>query len=536
MRFTRPRSVTALATVVALGVVAALGGGTAGLAASPATAAPQPGGTFTIGILPPCGLDKAQTSGCNFANVDIVDNLTEQLLDGTIEPWLATSWEISDDATEFTFHLREDVTFSNGEAFDAEVLKLNFDNIIELGELGKSFQASAYLLGYEGTEVLDTYTARVTFSQPKAGLLQALSEKPLGIIAPETILTKTPEERFAEGVIGSGPFVIEEVVPDERFVVVRREGYAWPSPRRLNQGPAYLDRVIFQVLPEDSVRTGSLFSGHIDAANTIPATDIAPLRAAGFEIVARASAGVPYTYYPNVQDPILGELAVRQAIQIALDRDELHDVVFDEFRHTPTSVLSSTHPNWIDLSADLAHDSDRARQLLEDAGWVEGANGIYERDGVPLSISIKYSATGDTTLNELVQLQLRQVGIDLRVEQLTAAEVTEARISGNWQLLYGNLTRPDGDVLVSAFHPDFATNFSASYDEELEELLERQTAELDVAARQELIEQIQHIIVTRGYAFPTTEAAHTVAYRPGVHDVGFQAPWWPTFADTWIES
>jgi peptide/nickel transport system substrate-binding protein len=525
-----------VATVFAAATLALTGCGSSNGSGGDENLTPQSGGEITVGILPPCGFDKAQTSGCNFANVEIVDNLTEQLPDtGEIVPWLAESWDVGADGKSYTFHLKDGVTFSNGEKLDAEAVKLNFDNVVQLGKEGRAFQSSAYLQGYRESVVVDPLTLRVEFDTPKAGFLQALSEKPLGIIAPETITTKTPEERLANGVIGSGPFVIDEVVQDQKFVVIKRADYAWSSPKNAHQGPAYLDKVTFQILPEDLVRTGALLSGQIQVSTTIPSNDVDSIRGQGFDIVSRSSAGVVYTYYPNVKDPILADEAVRQAFQLGVDRQEIHDTVFNEFQTVPTSVLSTTHPNYTDLSDRLALNQDRARTILDDAGWKEGPDGIREKDGQRLTVAIQFSANGDKPVHELVQQELRAVGIDFQLQQITAAEVTANRASGQWQLQYGNLTRPDADVLVSAFDPTYSNYFKSSYDTELEGLLDQQASELDDTARGELADRIQDIIVDRGYAFPITEGSQTQAAPTTVHGLSFQAPWWPAFVDTWIE-
>ncbi|MBM9466700.1 ABC transporter substrate-binding protein [Nakamurella leprariae] len=542
----RTRALFTLVTAAALALAAGCGGSTSPSDSLPAAAAsgtaaetagdPQTGGSITVGVQPPCGLDKAQTSGCNFIANAVVDNLTEQVpATGEIVPWLATSWEISEDQQSYTFHLQDGVTFSNGEVLDATAVKTFFDDVIELGKQGKAFQSSAYLLGYQGSEVVDPLTITVSFDRPKAGLLQALSEKPLGIVAPETIRTKTPDERLAEGVIGSGPFVIEEVVPNQRVVLTKRADYEWSSPKNAHVGPAYLDRVTFQFLPENSVRTGSLTSGEIQVESAVPATDVDLLKGQGFEIAARASAGIPYYYAVNLRDPILSQEPVRQALQVALDRPEIVDTVFTEYQAPATGILSRTHPNYVDLSDELAYAPDRAAQLLDEAGWTEGADGIRQRDGRPLTITVQSSSSGDQPLHELVQQQLRRIGIDLQIQQLTQAQISENRAAGNWQLLYSNLTRPDGDVLVSYFDPDFSTYLTESYDPELEQLLSEQTSELDVAQRQELLAQIQQIVIERGYGIPVNESSQTLAFAPEVHGVDFEAPWWPTFVDTWIE-
>ncbi|MFD6513679.1 ABC transporter substrate-binding protein [Rhodococcus sp. NPDC060176] len=497
---------------------------------------PQTGGHLTVGIIAPCGLDKAQTSGCNFTNVEIVDNLTEQLPDtGEVVPWLAKSWDVSEDGTSYVFHLLDGVTFSNGETLDAEAVKLNFDNIVELGKQGRAFQSSAYLLGYQGSTVIDPRTVQVTFNQPKAGFLQALSEKPLGIIAPETITTKTPEERLAQGVIGSGPFVISNVVQDQKIEVKRRDDYQWSSPKNAHQGPAYLDGITFQILPENAVRTGALLSDQIQVATTVPANDSENISAQGFDIASRSSAGVVYTYYANVKDPVLRDESVRRAIQSGLDRNEIHDTIFDRYQKVPTSILSSTHPNFTDLSADLAYDPDRAREILDRAGWKPGSDGIREKDGQKLSVSIQFSASSDKPLHELAQQELKKIGVELRIDQVTAAEIITNRNSGNWQLQYGNLTRPDPDVLVSSFGPGFSLYFTEDYDPELQSLLTAQSTELDPSQRNEQTAEIQRIIVEKGYAFPATEGSQTQAAGPKVHGLAFQAPWWPSYVDAWIE-
>ncbi|MGC0366811.1 peptide/nickel transport system substrate-binding protein [Rhodococcus sp. 27YEA15] len=501
------------------------------------SAEPRSGGHITVGIIAPCGLDKAQTSGCNFTNVEVVDNLTEQLPDtGEVVPWLAESWEVSPDGKSYVFHLKDGVTFSNGEKFDADAVKLNFDNVVELGKQGRAFQSSAYLQGYQGSTVVDPRTIKVTFENPKAGFLQALSEKPLGIIAPETINTKTPEERLAQGVIGSGPFVISNVVQDQKIEVERRDDYQWSSPKNAHKGAAYLDGITFQILPENGVRTGALLSDQIQVATTVPSNDSENIKAQGFDIVSRSSAGVVYTYYANVKDPVLGDEAVRKAIQVGIDRNEIHDTVFDEYQKVPTSILSTTHPNFTDLSAGLAYNPDKAKQILDSAGWIPGGDGIREKDGQKLSVGIQFSASSDKPLHELAQQELKKIGVDLRIDQVSAGELTTNRNAGNWQLLYGNLTRPDPDVLVSSFAPGYSQFFTKDYDPQLQDLLAAQSRELDPDKRNQQTAEIQRIIVEKGYAFPATEGSQTQAAGPKVHGLSFQAPWWPSYVDAWIES
>ncbi len=116
---------------------------------------------------------------------NVAESLTDQDPDsGQIIPWLAKSWEVSADALSYTFHLRQDVTFSNGERFDAHAVKAAFDsNKAFAAQLPATFGAT-YLAGYDHAEVLDAFTVRLVLSRPNAGFLQATSTTNLAILAP----------------------------------------------------------------------------------------------------------------------------------------------------------------------------------------------------------------------------------------------------------------------------------------------------------------------------------------------------------------
>lgn len=123
----------------------------------------------------------------------VLDSLVFQEADGTFSPWLAKSWEVSPDSTEYTFVLRDDVTFTDGEKFDAAAVKANFDRIVD-PETASAQAAS--MLGadfYEGTEVVDDYTVTVTFTQPYAPFLQAASTPQLGFYSP-AVLAKSADK------------------------------------------------------------------------------------------------------------------------------------------------------------------------------------------------------------------------------------------------------------------------------------------------------------------------------------------------------
>src|SRR6218665_374167 len=159
----------------------------------------------------------------------VLDSLVFQDDDGSFSPWLAKSWEVSPDSTEYTFVLRDDVTFTDGEKFDAAAVKANFDRIVDPAT--ESAQAAS-MLGvdyYAGTEVIDDYTVKVSFTQPYAPFLQAASTPQLGFYSPKGL--KTPADKLKAGgpgiTVGTGPFELTEYTPDQELVYTRNDDYAW---------------------------------------------------------------------------------------------------------------------------------------------------------------------------------------------------------------------------------------------------------------------------------------------------------------------
>ncbi|MFT4306451.1 MAG: ABC transporter substrate-binding protein, partial [Microbacterium sp.] len=416
---------------------------------------PVVGGDLTVGItdIPPC-IDAAITPYNNFPGRAVLDNLFDLSDDGQIEPWLATGYEISDDGLTYTLTLRDDVTFSNGEPFDAEEVKANFDNWIEFREATGQGVAAAYISGYSGSTVIDDDTIAISFDQPKAGFLEALTEKALGI-AWSGSLSLDYDTRCADGVIGTGPFVIGENVDNDHVTIVRRDGYAWASPEAENQGETYLDSVTFVEIPESGVLTESLLSGEVDASLSVNSSDIDTILGEGGQIVSAVSAGVPNTLYPNLSRAPFDDLAVRQAFQIGIDREEIQETIYNDYSPAATSIVSDSVPGHVDLSAELAYDPDTATSILEDDGWVLGDDGIYEKDGERLEATISFTSENDRALWQLVQAQLLEIGFDLELSQVTSAESTALQSSGDWDLLSGNFTRADPDVLLNTFHPDY---------------------------------------------------------------------------------
>ncbi|RBO90198.1 ABC transporter substrate-binding protein [Nocardia puris] len=533
----RHRLVALAATFAAVTAVAACGsdssapgGGDAG--------PPQPGGTLRYGLsqAPTCS-DPAQ-SGTNqtlYVTRQIVDSLTDQDPEtGEIVPWLARSWEVSPDAKVFTFRLAEGVTFSDGTPVTADSVRNTFDSIIRLGG-AEAPLATSYLTNYVGTTAVDPLTARVEFSAPNAQFLQASSTPQLGILADATT-AKNAEERCLGDNIGSGPFTYSGWRQEQSATLAKRAGYDWGSDVFAHDGEAYLDRIEFTVVPESGVRTGSLTSGQLDAVSDALPQDLPLLEAAGASLLTTVNPGVPFGLQPNVTRGPLRDPAVRQALLPALNRQELVDTVLGPQFNAATGPLASTTPGYSDLSARTGYDPDKARTILDDAGWVPGGDGIREKDGQRLEFGVLYSGAfaGNQAILELVQQQLRQVGVALRLDLVAGAEATARQNAKDYDTIYYNVTRADGDILRTQFSVDARNLNVRERIPALDDLLIQQLATGDAGERAELVRAAQERILDEGLWVPTIELSQAIGVAPNTRDVTFEASARLQFFDTWL--
>lgn len=511
-------------------MVSACGSASGGSTGGP----PGSGGTLRVAVGSDAGCVDPQQVGSNdtiYSLRQIVDSLTDQdPATGRIVPWLATKWEVSPDATTFTFHLRDGVTFSDGTPLTAEVVKANFEAVPDLGALGAL--AQGYLSGLKSVTAVDPTTVKVVFGQPNAQFLQATSTFSLGIESLASV-RKTPQERCSQGVVASGPFTLDKYVPSQSIQLARRSGYAWGSSLWKKTGEAYLDRVEFTVVPESGVRVGSLQSGQVDVIGAVGRADEAALKGAGIALPARANPGVVFNLGLNNSRPALKDVKVRQAILAAIDRRQIADTVFPTGTRPATSVLSHTTPYWTDLGGDLAYDPAKAKALLDEAGW--RGDGIRTKDGARLSLVVDWFANAATNQPalELIQQQLKAVGIEIVLKQQQIAQIVKVQQSGNFDGLWGNLTRADPDILRS----QYSTALLNAYElppSTLDTTLASAAAAADPATRQQLVGQAQQLVVRNAYVVPVVELQTELGVSPKVHDLAFEASSRIQLHDTWL--
>ncbi|MEZ3161225.1 ABC transporter substrate-binding protein [Microbacterium sp. BWT-B31] len=532
----RPR----LAALAAIGAVTlalsacATGAGQSAPTAS-AEAEPVNGGnlTFAISVDGQC-IDPQQVGNNDaiaIARQTVASLTIQDPSTGEILPWLASEFEVNDDATSFTFTLQDGPTYADGEPIDAASVKTNFEAIVALG--AKATLGSSYLAGLESIEVVDEHTVTVNFAQPSAQFLQATSTFSLGLLSPATAAV-SQADRCLGHYVGSGPFSVESYTPNEGAVLARRDGYEWGPSIAGHTGEAYLDTITYKVIPESGNRTGSLQSGQIDATAGIATADAVLFEGDDFWSLNRANPGSVYNLYANQSTEKLADQNVRLAIQKGIDREQITSTLLGPDDLAAVSPLASSTPYFADLSDVLEYDPEGAAKLLDKAGWTEGDDGIREKDGQKLSFHVTYWQSPKEVL-ELVQQQLREIGVDLQLTFASIADVTAANADGTYDFSYGNLTRADPDVLRTVFSVNGTNNATKRTEPaEVDELLDRQAAIIDATERQKVVDEAAKLLITGGYSIPIYQLSTTITAASKVHGLTFEASSRLDFYDTWI--
>ncbi|MFF7331967.1 ABC transporter substrate-binding protein [Streptomyces sp. NPDC008150] len=495
-----------------------------------AAGTPRNGGTLVVGAeADPACLDPQQTG--QLAAVDITRSVVDTLTDqdpktGKIVPWLAKSWTQGAGGRDFTFVLRDGVTFSDGKPVDANAVKLTFDNLIKQPANG----APAYIRGYQGTTVKDAHTFTVKFDAPNAQFLQATSGVGLGILSPATF-GKSNAERCRGQFYGSGPYVLDHYTANQEVVLKRREDYAWPSSLDDNKGAGRLDKVKFTFVPEAGARTSALQSGQVQVAKSVQPTDQAQFTSNGFHLLSKPAPGL----VPPLSLNHVGALAdekVRKALLVGIDRKQLVDTVFNTSYKPATSVLASTTPYYSDDSDKLTHDPDAAARLLDEAGWKEGKNGIRAKNGKQLTLTWLIPAPLPP-VDEYVQQQLRKLGVDVKLKAVQPAAYVEQQQKGQFDITAVAVTRADPDVLRNIFYSK-GSNLWHLPASKLDTYLEQEASAPDDTARRAAVKNATDWILDHADTVPLYEGSLVHGVSDRVHGLTLDASTRLNLHDAWL--
>jgi peptide/nickel transport system substrate-binding protein len=452
--------------------------------------------------------------------IPICDTLTWQDPKGKIGPGLAQQWAVSKDGRVWTFKLRPGVTFHDGTAFDAAVVKFNLDRVLESKNAG-----FGQIAEYEGADVVDPTTVRVRTKQPYAPFLAGLAHAFTSMVSPTAV--KKAGAQFGVGPVGSGPYVFKEWVRQDHLSLARNAAYAWP-PAGLPAGSGRpVPNVLVRFIPEDATRVGALERDEVDVVENVPAQEVGRLqKAEKYRIVRMAQTGAPWHINLNVKKAPTDDVKVRQAIIHAVDQRAIVETLFFGIGKPAYGPLTrSTFGYDPQVESMYKPDPERAKKLLEEAGWKATGDG-REKDGKKLRVIFQVIAAGgyDGTAT-MVQTQLQAVGIQVELRLLERARMFSDANKGEHNLGLKFWLTADPEFLRLHFRSSNIGNWNWSHYAEpsMDALLDEGASTLDLGKRAKIYRDIQQRIMREALLVPLFDAEYVTALAPRVRGLEYDA-------------
>jgi peptide/nickel transport system substrate-binding protein len=444
-----------------------------------AVPAPEgPEGTLTMALSTfPNSIDRPQAAERNASNVSqqIFDALVWIDEEGEIAPALAESWEISDDGTEYTFKLREDIVFHNGESFNADSVVLSWERAANA-----DFEYSYFWTRAETVEKIDDYTVKVTTAEPDALFLRLMADN--WAMIPPKYYEEVGEEGFLENPIGTGPFVFVEWVKGDHITLEANPNY-WEG------GMPKVKNLVFRPIPESSTRVAAVQTGEVDIVQRLTSEEAQSLLGApGVKVIRYPAARIYYIAFNNLTTGVgqpTEDARVRQAMNYAVDVDAIIDALFDGFGQPASGYVASSEMGY-GIVEPFGYDPDKARELLSEAGYP---------DGFEMGFACPAGAYAFfEQVCEAVQGYLTEVGIETELEIMESGQYWDLEAAKELPPLFGDSwSSAVGEAYNRLYGAlgGWDASYSAWSDPKIDEMLAEIAQAVDFDEREKLYEDLQ---------------------------------------------
>ncbi len=466
--------------------------GAAPTATARPAASPARGGTLTWGMWDKIdSIDPALTTGAAAGEVaqNILDTLVTLDAEQKPHPALATKWAIEDGSKKFTFTLRDGVKFHDGGTLTAAAVKGSFERILD-----PKLKAGAVVSLIGPIDTITTpndSTVVFNFKQPYPAFMLQIWRYFFGVLSPKYLATLKPGDP-ATAPVGSGPFQFVSRSPDGVVTLKAFPDFNWGSEIFKNRAAPYLESVKFRAITEPSTRIATLESGENLLIDEIPEVDYARLKndkRYTFVLSPRASHTLGFSM--NVTKVPTDDRVVREAINWAIDRKSIVEKVFFGVHHVSVGPLSEGV--WArdeNIEKMFTFDPAKAKKVLDDAGWKLGSGPIRQKSGQNLEIQLVTFRSPWTEIAQAMQAQMRDVGIDLKVQQMERGPYLDLVRAYKHNMAATSTTAIDPDgILRVCYHSSnrgSGSNFSNLSDPALDALLVKgQSQELGTAERRQ---------------------------------------------------
>ncbi len=411
----------------------------------------------------------------------------------SFKPQLAERYEFSADRLQLTFHMRDDVKWSDGAPVTAEDVRWTWQAQVHPEVAWGYAEAKKWITD---VEVADPHTVIFHFSKAYSGQLQ---DATLGTVLPKHAWSQLPFEEwrqnnqwFVDHLVVNGPFTLESWEPQQRVVIRRNDSFYGDPPK--------VDRIVFELIPEESSRLALLRSKQAHMMEFIHPADAATIEA---DPDLRLIPHIPRIFFFvqwNASRPLFADKRVRQALTLGIDRQEIVDSIHYGYASVGHSVFPSNHWAHNENLEPWPYDPGRAREMLAEMGWIDtDGDGIVDRDGQPFSFELMTNSESQLRVDLVVMLQehLRRIGVDVRTRTM------------EFNALLGVLSDHDFDAVMGALGIDTSLNTEYFYhtngitsaynwgmysNPEMDRLIEEANAYIDPLAAKHLYDQLQELL------------------------------------------
>jgi peptide/nickel transport system substrate-binding protein len=497
------RTTRTLAAVATLGVVAT--GGLAGCASTGGAAPKDDWSELTVAaVAEPTSFDPAQAAQANYAQYfqPVFDTLIRRMPDGSLAPMLATDWSLSEDGRTATLDLRDDVTFSDGTAFDADVAK---QNLLRFRDAGGPFAAN--LADVADVVVVDDDTIELEMSTPDPDIFEYLGNSAGYMASP----AQFESDSVATAPIGSGPYVLDrtQTASGAQYTYVKRDDY-WDDTAEWD----WFDTLVIKPIPDPSARMNAMKSGEVDTGiiepKQIPEAEKSGLNVTTFQV---NWYGLSIFDRDGAMVPALADPRVRQAINYAIDDEAILTAVELGYgERTDQTFNTQSEAYNPDYDERYPFDPDKARELLKEAGYEDG-----------FDVTMPSSSSMDPAMLAAVAQDLRAVGIRVTYQEVSPADFIPSLRGGKFAMTWMSFAEPPTawGTVHQFLQPGSAWNVLKTQDDRIDDAVETALANLtDPEVYDAAMQEINDVVVEDAWNAPFYRVQQGVVSRVGLTVVG----------------
>ncbi|MGO0060393.1 ABC transporter substrate-binding protein [Brevibacillus fluminis] len=507
-------------------------------ASKQANGEPKAGGTITMAM--PAEPDTLDVQRTNMLSSDTIAMLLGDTLlsqdpeTHELKPNLAESYNISEDGLTWTFTLRKGVAFHDGTPLTAKALKATYERALDPKTQAKD--ARTRLQPLQSIEALDDQTFVMHLKEPSAPLLLNLSN--LSFLQPlSSAAIQTFGDQYGRNPVGVGPWKFESWKPGESVTLVRNEAYHSPSPFAKNKGPVRPERLVIKFIKDNQTMMAALDSGSIDIATYVAPKDVKKYKKNdAYTVLEQMRSGLGLFVEMNLRSKPLQDVQVRKALNMAINKEAMVKAILLGEGEVADGPLS---PNMFGYDPAIKqyayhYDAEQAKQLLEAAGWKANGQGIVEKDGQPLSLTL-LSSERWSQQSQLVQAMLKEIGVEVKIKNMDFGALLDSASKGEFDLVFMNYTEFDPDFISIFLHSREigGMNHAAIHNKELDGLLDKGRTTVGKADRQKIYEAVQKLVVEQAYWIPLYISKDFQVVNNRVQGTVYKDVYW-NFQDSWV--